>query len=132
MPAYKHSNLQALGGDMYTLPQLLPKQYTDDSIIPAIVVDVIPSAKVGEEKKRKSSGGFLRILKGEGKKDGQGKGVTKVVYMPRREYLRFFARGPKGEYTGTEEFRRWSEEELEREFGRYRPVVVKKGYRSSA
>lgn len=45
----------------------------------------------------------------------------KVVYMPRREYLKFFSRNVKGEYTGTEPFRHWTEEELEREFGQYQP-----------
>jgi len=135
MQAYKHSNLMGLaGGDMYSLPQLLPKRYTDDSIIPAIVVGVIPAAKIdgengsGEGKKRKGS--FLGKLKGKKDEGKEGKGLTKVVYMPRREYLKFFARGLKGEYIGTEPWRQWSEEELEREFGRYKPEPPKKGYRA--
>ena len=40
MPAFKQSPLANL--DMYSVPQLLPVRYTDDSIIPAIIVDVIP------------------------------------------------------------------------------------------
>ena len=46
MPGFRKDNLMSMGGDMYSLPQLLPKRYTDDSIIPAIVTNVIPSAKV--------------------------------------------------------------------------------------
>ncbi|TVY22730.1 hypothetical protein LHYA1_G008461 [Lachnellula hyalina] len=57
MPVFKHSALQSMGGDMFSLPQLLPRQYTDDSIIPAIVTNVI----------RKSEG--------NGKKDGEDDGV---------------------------------------------------------
>lgn len=128
MPVFKNNSLQSMGGDMYSLPQLLPKRYTDDSIIPAIVVDVIPSPKApGAEEGKKRRGSLFGKLKG-GKKE-EGKGVTKVVYMPRREYLKFFARGLKGEYTGTEPYRRWSEKELEAEFGKYKPEPPKKGYR---
>ncbi|KAF4635419.1 hypothetical protein G7Y89_g2658 [Cudoniella acicularis] len=118
MPRFKQSALQSLSGDMFSMPQLLPKRYTDDSIIPAIVTNVIPSGppKVEEAKK-----GLMGKLKGKKKnKDKDGKGLVKVVYMPRREYLKYFARGLKGEYTGTEPERRWSEEELEREFKRSR------------
>jgi hypothetical protein len=54
----------------------------------------------------------------------------KVVYMPRRDYLKFFARGLKGEYIGSEPWRRWSEEELEERFAQYKPPPRKKGYRA--
>jgi len=126
---------------MFSLPQLLPKQYTDDSIIPAIVTNVIPSpvenpAPTPEEGKarRKSFGsGFMQKLKGDGgksKKDAGGNGLVKVVFMPRREYKKFFARGLKGEYIGSEPERRWSESELDEMFGMYRPVKEeKKGFR---
>jgi len=119
---------------MFTLPQLLPKQYTDDSIIPAIVTNVIPreakdskdNDEKGERKRRKS---FLGKLRGEGKKKEGGQGIVKVVFMPRREYRKFFARGLKGEYIGSEPERRWTEEELDETFGMYRPQKEKKGYR---
>ena len=45
MPTFKASGLSSLSGNMYSVPQLLPTRYTDESIIPAIVVDVIPCAK---------------------------------------------------------------------------------------
>jgi hypothetical protein len=129
-PQFKWQGLQSLGGgDMYSLPQLLPKRYTDDSIIPAIVTDVVPSEKtvgVGAGKK----GGFWGKFKGKKEDEvdtlGQKKGITKVVYMPRREYLKSFAKDEKGEYIGSEPYRRWTEGELEDEFGKYKPEVGKK------
>lgn len=131
IPGFKASALQSMGGDMYSLPQLLPKRYTDDSIIPAIVVDVIPSQKTIEEQEKKNSrrGSFLKKLKGEPKKE-EGKGLTKVVYMPRRDYLKWFARDLEGKYVGTEPYKKWEEDELEETFKQYKPVVEKKkGYK---
>ena len=129
MPSFKQSARQSMGGDMFSLPQLLPKRYTDDSIIPAIVVDIIPSQKTIEEQERKKAkNSFMRKLKGEAKKD-ESKGLTRVVYMPRREYLKWFARDLEGKYIGTEPYKRWEEDELEATFAQYKPVVVKrKGY----
>jgi hypothetical protein len=122
MPGFKSSALCAMGGDMHSLPQLLPRRYTDDSIIPAIVVDVIRSHKtVEEEEKRKRRGSFLKKFKGEPKKD-ESKGLT--------EYLKWFARDLEGKYIGTEPYKRWEEDELDEAFRQYKPVVVKKkGYR---
>lgn len=146
---------------MYSLPQLLPRRYTDDSVIPAIVTGVLageggskissnpsstgsasPSTESpvsnierrtsvsgggGEKKEKKSLFGKLRR---KSRDESKEKGLTKVIYMPRREYLKFFAKDLKGEYVGSEPFRLWSEGELEREFGRYKPdVPVKTGYR---
>jgi len=115
---------------MYTVPQLLPKRYTDDSIIPAIITDVIPAEKkIPVEPKKK---GLLRKLKGDKRKEVKSeKGIMKVVFMPRREYQKFFARDLKGEYIGTEPYRQWKEEVLEEMYGKYKPEkVVKKGYRA--
>jgi hypothetical protein len=123
IPAFKASALQSMGGDMYSLPQLLPKQYTDDSIIPAIVTNVIPEEKPEGEKKRRGS--FIKMLKGEGRRKEGDKGMVKVVYMPRREYKKWFARDLTGEYIGSEPYRQWGEAELEETFGKYRPAVKK-------
>jgi len=110
---------------MYSLPQLLPRRYTDDSIIPAIVVGVIPSYTKEIKKKGGRRASFLSRLKtgvAEQKKD-DGR-LTKVVYMPRREYLKWFARGTKGEYLGSEEKREWTEEQLDETFGQWQPQGV--------
>lgn len=130
MPGFKASSLQSMGADMFSAPQLLPRRYTDDSIIPAIVVDVIPSQKtIEEEERRKGKKSFMRKLKGEPKKD-EGRGLTKVVYMPRREYLKWFARDLEGKYIGTEPYKKWEEDELDEMFAQYKPVAdKKKGYR---
>lgn len=134
-PAFKASALSMLGGgDSYTMPQLLPKRYTDDSIIPAIVTQIIPSARrtsaseVTEEgtSRRKS---IFSKLKGDRKNSDIGPNgliKMKVVFMPRRDYLKHFARGLKGEYIGTEPQRQWSEDELDREFGQYQPPPKEK------
>jgi hypothetical protein len=42
----------------YSMPQLLPKRYTDDSIIPAIVTDVVSNEKLVEEEGTKKKGEF--------------------------------------------------------------------------
>jgi hypothetical protein len=115
----------------YSVPQLLPKRYTDDSIIPAIVTDVVPNEKPVEEEGTKKKGGFFG--KFEGKKGGddldalgQKKGITRVVYMPRRDYLKYFAKDENGNYIGSEPYRRWTEGELEEQFAKYKPAVGKK------
>ncbi len=116
---------------MYTAPQLLPKRYTDDSIIPAIVTGVIPAENKDKvEPKKRSLLGKLT-----GKKEevvDSEKGVLKVVFMPRREYQKFFARDLNGNYIGSEPFRRWKEEELVQLYGRYKPAKVeRKGFRAA-
>ncbi|PVH84264.1 hypothetical protein DL98DRAFT_528679 [Cadophora sp. DSE1049] len=122
-PAFKPSGLANLGGHMYTVPQLLPKRYTDDSIIPAIITDVIPAQKAPETDTGKKSGGLglLSKLKGSKEKEQKDK-IMKVVYMPRRDYQKWFARDEKGNYVGSEEHRRWTEEELEEAFKQYKPA----------
>ncbi|CZR54183.1 uncharacterized protein PAC_04066 [Phialocephala subalpina] len=132
------SGLASLGGHMFTAPQLLPQRYTDDSIIPAIIVDVIPSPSLHPPKARRASllSKLKPSLKGydnneqrrhsEGNGGKEQKGIMKVVFMPRREYLKYFARGLQGEYIGSEPYRRWSEEELERDYEQYRPESMKK------
>ncbi|TVY81142.1 hypothetical protein LSUE1_G004974 [Lachnellula suecica] len=135
IPGFQFNSLQNMAGDMFSLPQLLPKQYTDDSIIPAIVTKVIPSEKPKDKEdgkgRRKS---FIKMLKGEGKSKKEGEdGLVKVVYMPRREYQKHFARDLKGEYIGSEPYKRWSEVELEETFAKYKPEPEKKtGYRPAS
>jgi hypothetical protein len=131
VPQFKSSALSSLGGHMYTAPQLLPKRYTDDSIIPAIVTGVIPAENKDKVEPKKK--GLLGKLKGKKEEvvDSE-KGVLKVVFMPRREYQKFFARDLNGNYIGTEPFRRWTEEELEQLYGRYKPAKVdRKGFRAA-
>jgi hypothetical protein len=40
--------------------------------------------------------------------------------MPRRDYIKHFARNEVDEYVGTEQEKTWSDEDLEEAFGRYR------------
>ena len=69
----------------------------------------------------------------KGKKESEGlneneerKGVTKIVYMPRRDYLKYFAKDENGAYIGGEPYKKRTEEALEEEFAKYRPQVGKK------
>ncbi|KAH8593719.1 hypothetical protein B0O99DRAFT_688552 [Bisporella sp. PMI_857] len=133
LPAFKYNGLQSLAGDMYSLPQLLPKRYTDDSLIPAIVVDVIPSTSPTSPKEKKSGRAkslLSRIKTGlpeEKKSNGR---LTKVVYMPRRDYLKWFARDKAGQYIGTEPKREWTEAQLDAAFKQWQPVLDKKKRRT--
>jgi hypothetical protein len=47
-------------------------------------------------------------------------GIIKVVFMPRRDYLKYFAKDYDGSYIGTEPQRQWTEEELEANFSKYK------------
>ncbi|KAL2070875.1 hypothetical protein VTL71DRAFT_13901 [Oculimacula yallundae] len=126
-PAFKSEPLANLGGHMYTMPQLLPKRYTDDSIIPAIITDVIPAQKVAADQAPSDKKGLSLLNKFKSKKEEKEKDkIMKVVYMPRREYQKFFARDEKGNYVGSEEHRRWTEEELEQTFAQYKPNTTEK------
>ncbi|KAF7960042.1 hypothetical protein EAE96_001642 [Botrytis aclada] len=120
---------------MYAAPSFHNAPVSEDSIIPAIVVDVIPAERRGSSGSESShndtiplkskTGLVSRLVKKKKDKgrngDDKEKKLTKVVYMPRKEYLKHFARGHSGEYIGTEPYRRWSEEELEQTFGKFRP-----------
>jgi hypothetical protein len=123
MPSYQHSNL---GGSMYLAPQLLPQRYTDESIIPVIVVGVLPTpsttpaVETPPPSRRKS---FLSKLK---PCYSSSNSSTKVVYMPRGEYLKHFARDRQGAYVGSEPEQKWTVGELEERFGRYRRKGEKK------
>lgn len=149
----------AYGDSMYGVPQLLPQRYTDESIIPAIITGVMKGdgaieraggadfgiggfesypvesgEKTSTKHKRRSS--LMMKLRGKGEKSEKEKerekkeGITKVVYMPRGDYLKWFAKSD-GVHSGTEPYRRWSETELEETFGKYRPKKEEKttGYR---
>ncbi|RDL38563.1 uncharacterized protein BP5553_02903 [Venustampulla echinocandica] len=126
IPLLKPNALQKMGGDAYSVQQFLPKRYTDDSIIPAIITNAIPSnsSTTSPPSTGKSLLKRFKRKNKEGNKDkDKDKGIVKVVFMPRGEYLKYFARGLKGEYVGTEPYRRWTEEELDREFKKYRPCT---------
>lgn len=68
-------------------------------------------AEFGQYRRRKS---FLGKLKGD--KDGN---AVKVVYMPRGEYLKYFARDQNAHYIGSEPEREWTEADLEEKYGKY-------------
>jgi len=116
MPAYKPSAWANMsGGFVANAPQHMPHKFTDDSIMP---VPVMLKAVDGAPQKRTSS--FVNALKGLGtSKDDR---PMKVVRMPRREYLRYFARDSNHQYIGTEPEREWTAEELQEKFGQYQDL----------
>jgi len=118
MPVFKPSALANISAALYTAPQHLPQRYTDESIIPVIVR--IKPLKTGTQSaspptsRRKS---FLGKFKSE--KDGS---AVKVVYMPRGEYLKYFARDNNANYTGTEPEHDWTEAELDGKYAKYKRI----------
>lgn len=111
---------------MFTAPRYIPKQYTDESIIPVIVVNVLPSQKKVElPEKKKRSKSITSIFKGEKAEKDVNKKITKIVFMPRGEYLKQFAKDDDGNYIGTMPQKEWTEDELDEKFGAFRPVPKK-------
>jgi hypothetical protein len=47
----------------------------------------------------------------------------KIVYMPREEYLKHFAKDKDGNYSGTEPERTWTDAELNKAFEMYQPLA---------
>ena len=45
--------------------------------------------------------------------------TTRTVWMPRRDYKKYFAKDKDGKYIGTEPQRGWTDDELEDMFGQY-------------
>lgn len=102
-------------------PQFLPVKFNDDSIIPVPVLMAKSEAK-GEEKQ-----GFIGKMKGIMSGSGKEKeGKLRVVYMPRREYLKYFAKDDDGNYIGTEPQRSWTDEELDEIFTQHVPPPLPK------
>jgi hypothetical protein len=65
-------------------------------------------------------------------KGGKADSDMKVVFMPRRDYLKHFAKDNDGRYIGTEPQKQWTLEELEDRFGIYKKdLTTKRGQRGS-
>jgi hypothetical protein len=63
------------------------------------------------------------------KKD-KPRSTTKTVWMPRREYKKYFAHDTAGNYIGTEPQRQWTEDELQEKFGQYHKDLTVGGVRT--
>jgi hypothetical protein len=59
-------------------------------------------------------------------KSGKSGKITKVVFMPRAEYLKHFAKDYDGQYIGTEPRKEWTVEELEEKYGKYKKDLTSK------
>lgn len=59
------------------------------------------------------------------KSEKSGK-ITKVMFMPRAEYLKHFAKDYDGKYIGTEPQKEWTAEELDERYGKYKKDLTKK------
>jgi len=63
-------------------------------------------------------------------KSGKSGKITKVIFMPRAEYLKHFAKDYDGQYIGTEPQKEWTAEELEEKYGKYKKDLrAKRGQR---
>jgi len=98
-------------GFVANAPQLLPERYTDESIMPCVVTGIVPSDPKDEVPKKK---GLMRFLD-KSEKDPS----TKVVYMTRGDYKKYFVKDSEGKYAGTEPEQQWTLEDLEERFGKY-------------
>ena len=121
------------GGNTFG-PRYENKKYTDDDITTVVVTNVIPSPKplsssVEEPKKKtaKIQTLFKKSKEVKEVKETEDGRVTKVVFMPRRDLKKWFAKDDNGVYFGTEPSREWTEEELEEQFGAYRPAKPEPG-----
>lgn len=88
---------------MYAAPSFQTTPVSEDSIIPAIVIDVVPAERryssgsdsshdtIGQESKTGLVSRFVKKKKGKVKNPEaeREKKLTKVIYMPRREYVIF-------------------------------------------
>ncbi|KAH8591898.1 hypothetical protein B0O99DRAFT_631250 [Bisporella sp. PMI_857] len=127
------SKYETWGGGVFT-PQYTNQKYSDDSITTVVVLNVIPSAKsvvpnvereeTHDSKVTKITNIFQRRKE---KKDSGKTGLMKVVFMPMRDYNKWFAKDNDGVYIGTGPSREWNEDELEEKFGAYRPAKGEQG-----
>ena len=63
------------------------------------------------------------------KSEKSGK-IIKVVFMPRAEYLKHFAKDYDGQYIGTEPRKEWTADKLEEKYGKYKKDLrAKRGQR---
>ena len=104
-------------------PQFLPVKFHDLDVIPVPVLVAKSEAK--EEEKH----GFMDKVKGliSGK---EKEGKLRVVYMPRSDYLKYFAKDDDGNYVGTEPQKSYTDEELDEMFARYVPPPLPKSNES--
>jgi hypothetical protein len=74
---------------------------------------------VGPNRRRKSI--ISRLKTGSSSKVDDR--ITKVIFMPRGDYLKYFAKDNFGNYIGTEPEREWTEEEVEEGFRQYKKLL---------
>ena len=127
------SKYQSWGGELFA-PQKTNPTKSDTSIVPAVVLNVIPSTrpanaqeetdKIQNSKMSKITNLFKRDKKNVD--EGQTR-LTKVVFMPLGDYKKWFAKDDEGVYIGTEPSREWTEDELNERFGAYRPAKSEEG-----
>jgi hypothetical protein len=116
------------GGFVPQAPQFLPVKFHDDAIIPVPVIAAAPAPEVISTAK---PSGFMSRMKNimSSKKEEEGK--LRVVYMPRREYMKYFAKDDEGVYVGSEAQRVWTDEALDEMFGVYQEAGrVRRGRQS--
>lgn len=122
MRADKPSGLANMPGGMgFTpvAPQFLPVKFNDDNIIPVPVLVARGEAQAEEKH------GFLHRMRRmvAGKEKG---GKLRVVYMPRRDYLKYFAKDDNGNYVGMEPQKSYTDQELDDMFAQYVPPPMPK------
>ncbi|RDL41655.1 uncharacterized protein BP5553_01634 [Venustampulla echinocandica] len=129
-PSYKAPSVWEKSCPWGMQAPLLPRvRFTDETIIPVIVrlEEGEPESDIDMEKEkaqrqRRSSKVLSKLrhrLQDFGVTLGTSKPHVKCVFMPRREYLKYFAHDTQGNYSGSELQRTWSEDELDAKFKKY-------------
>jgi len=88
--------------------------------------DKQPALDAGGEKQHGFMGKLKSLMGSSSDREKGGESHLRVVYMPRREYLKYFARDAKRNYIGSEPERDWTDEQLDDMFGKYEPAAAPK------
>ena len=122
IPETAATKYRSWGGELWHPREENPQHKLTD-IIPVVVTNVIASPFMeSSTQENKQPTGLGKLFKGKQNETSKGKSTIKTVFMPRSEYLKYFATDDKGEYMGTEPKQDWTEEELEERFGEFRPA----------
>jgi hypothetical protein len=104
-----------------------PKDSGNLKVDDLMVVPVTVTKKEADQSPSSEKHGFMGKMKGlMSSSDKVTEGKLRIVHMPRREYLKYFAKDEKRNYVGTEPERSWTGEELDEMFGQYEPKPVPK------
>jgi hypothetical protein len=122
VPPTAATKYRSWGGELFN-PRYENPQFNLTDIIPVVVADIKPSLAptITREDNKHQSSGVGKFFKHKKTHSTENGATFKTVFMPRSEYLKYFATDDDGMYVGSESRRSWTVEELEKKFGEFRP-----------